>query len=231
VRSLAELGAADTVLCDLTPRGLLAIAEAELTPSFAKLLRRFRYGPGSFKVDWALDGPIPWTAFGCRRAGTVHIGGTLGEIAASERAPWRGSVNSQPFVLLVQPSVCDSTRAPAGKHTAWAYCHVPNGWAGDATERIEAQVERFAPGFGERILARHTMSTAALEATNANLVGGDLSGGAMTAWQTAMRPTPRLYETSRTGLFLCSSSTPPGGGVHGMCGFHAAKAALRFLRA
>lgn len=231
VRSLAELGAADTVLCDLTPRGLLAIAEAELTPSFAKLLRRFRYGPGSFKVDWALDGPIPWTAFGCRRAGTVHIGGTLGEIAASERAPWRGSVNSQPFVLLVQPSVCDSTRAPAGKHTAWAYCHVPNGWAGDATERIEAQVERFAPGFGERILARHTMSTAALEAANANLVGGDLSGGAMTAWQTAMRPTPRLYETSRTGLFLCSSSTPPGGGVHGMCGFHAAKAALRFLRA
>ncbi len=235
VQSLAELGEADAVVCDVTPRGLLAMAEDELTPSYAKLLRRFRYGPGSFKVDWALDGPIPWTAAGCREAGTVHVGGTLDEIAASERAPWAGppsgsTVDAQPFVLLVQPSVCDGTRAPAGKATAWGYCHVPNGWAGDATEAIEAQVERFAPGFRERVLARRVMGTSALEAENANLVGGDLSGGAMTAWQTAMRPTPRLYETSRAGLFLCSSSTPPGGGVHGMCGYHAAQAALRFLR-
>ena len=230
VRSLKELGAADTVVCDLTPRGLLAIAEDELTPSYASLLRRFRYGPGSYKVDWALDGPIPWAAAGCRAAGTVHVGGTMEEIAASERAVWEGEVDARPFALLVQPSVCDGTRAPAGKVTAWGYCHVPNGWAGDATEVIEAQVERFAPGFRERILARHVAGTAALEAENANLVGGDLSGGAMTAWQTAMRPTPRLYETSRAGLFLCSSSTPPGGGVHGMCGYHAAKAALRFLR-
>ena len=229
VRSLAELGAADTVVCDLTPRGLLAIAEGELTPSYAKLLRRFQYGPGSFKVDWALDGPIPWTAAECRRAGTVHVGGTLDEIAASEQAPWQGEVDPRPFVLLVQPSVCDPTRAPAGKHTAWGYCHVPNGWDGDATEAIEEQVERFAPSFGERILARKVSATAELEAENANLVGGDLSGGAMTAWQTAMRPTPRTYETSRAGLFLCSSSTPPGGGVHGMCGYHAAQAALAYL--
>ncbi len=230
VRSLAELGPAETVVCDLTPRGLLAIAEAELTPSYAALLRRYKYGPGSFKVDWALDGPIPWAAPGCRRAGTVHVGGTLDEIAASERAPSAGTVEARPFTLLVQPSVCDPTRAPAGKHTAWAYCHVPNGWAGDATERIEAQVERFAPGFRECILARRATGTAAFEAENANLVGGDLSGGKMTAWQMAMRPTPRLYETSRAGLFLCSSSTPPGGGVHGMCGFHAAQAALQALK-
>ncbi len=230
VHSLAELGPADTIVCDLTPRGLLAIAEGELTPSYAKLLQRYRYGPGSFKVDWALDGPIPWTAADCRRAGTVHVGGTLNEIAAGERAPGNGEVDARPFVLLVQPSICDPTRAPAGQHTAWGYCHVPNGWEGDATVAIEAQVERFAPGFHARILARHVAGTAALEAENANLVGGDLGGGAMTAWQTAMRPTPRTYETSRAGLFLCSSSTPPGGGVHGMCGFHAAAAALDFLR-
>lgn len=229
VQSLGELGAAAAILCDLTPRGLLAIAEPALTPSYASLLRRFRYGPGSFKIDWALRRPIPWSDPRARTAGTVHVGGTLDEVAASERAPWRGEVDAQPFVLVVQPSVCDPTRAPAGHGTAWGYCHVPNGWTGDATASIEAQIERFAPGFGERILARHAMSTAALEASNANLVGGDLSGGAMTPWQTAMRPTPRLYETSRPGLFLCSSSTPPGGGVHGMCGFHAAKAALRFL--
>lgn len=229
VQSLAELGAADLILCDLTPRGLLAIGEADLTPSYTKLLRRFSYGPGSFKVDWALDGPIPWTSADCCRAGTIHVGGTLDEIAASEQAPWAGKVDARPFCLLVQPSVCDPSRAPAGKHTAWAYCHVPNGWQGDATEAIEQQVERFAPGFRDRILKRHVMSTAALEAANANLVGGDLSGGAMTAWQTAMRPTPRTYETSRPGLYLCSSSTPPGGGVHGMCGYHAAEEALNYL--
>ena len=230
VTSLVDVGPAAVTLCDLTPRGLLAVAESELTPSFAALLRRFRPGPGAFKVDWALDGPIPWTAPGCRRAGTVHLGGTLAEIAQSERAPWQKAVEAHPFSLLVQPSICDPGRAPEGKHTAWAYCHVPNGWPGDATDLLENQVDRFAPGFRDRILARHSMGTAALEASNPNLQGGDLSGGAMTAWQTAMRPTPRLYETSRPGLFLCSSSTPPGGGVHGMCGFHAAQAALRYLR-
>ena len=229
IRSLAELGPADLILCDLTPRGLLALAGQELTPSYAALLRRYRYGPGSFKVDWALDGPIPWSSPGCHRAGTVHLGGTLEEIANSERAPRHGSVDSRPFTLLVQPSVCDPSRAPAGKGTAWAYCHVPNGWTGDATTYIEDQVERFAPGFRERILARHVMNPAALQASNANLVGGDLSGGAMDPWQIAMRPTPRTYTTSRPGLFLCSSSTPPGGGVHGMCGYGGALAALRSL--
>ena len=232
VRSLVELGEADLTLCDLTPRGLLGIAEPNLTSSYAKLLRRFRYGPGSFKVDWALDGPIPWsarqTAVG---PGLSTSAGRLDEIAASEQAPWAGKVDARPFCLLVQPSVCDPTRAPAGKHSAWAYCHVPNGWSGDATEAIEQQVERFAPGFRGRILARNVMSTAALEAGNANLVGGDLSGGAMTAWQTAMRPTPRtLRDLPGNGLYLCSSSTPPGGGVHGMCGYHAAIEALAYLK-
>ena len=229
VGSLAELDAADVILCDLTPRGLLAIAGDVLTPSYAALLRRYRYGPGIFKLDWALDGPIPWRDERARGAGTVHVGGTLAEIAASERAMWTGSVDPRPFLIVVQPSVADATRAPAGGHAAWGYCHVPNGWTGDATAEIEEQMERFAPGFRERVLARHSMSPGALETWNANLVGGDVSGGSMTAWQMTMRPTPRLYETSRPGLYLCSSSTPPGGGVHGMCGFHAAREALRWL--
>lgn len=230
VRSLADLPPAEIILCDLSPRGLLALAEPHLTPSYASLLRRFRPGPGSFKIDWALRGPIPWSDARARSAGTVHVGGSLAEIAASERAPWHGQVDARPFVLVVQPSACDPSRAHAGQSAAWGYCHVPNGWPGDATAAIEAQIERFAPSFGERILARNVMGPATLEAGNANLLGGDLSGGAMTAWQTAMRPTPSLYTTSRPGLFLCSSSTPPGGGVHGMCGYHAAQAALRSLR-
>ena len=251
VQSLAEVGPADLILCDLTPTGLLAIArnkdgQSDLTPSFANLLRRFRRGPGIFKVDWALSGPIPWANPAARRAGSVHVGGTLAEIAASERSTWNTTAatwpgpangNARPYLILVQPSVIDPSRAPvaaAGNeqsgHTAWAYCHVPNGWRGDATAAIEQQIERFAPGFPDRILARHTMGTAALEAWNANLLGGDVSGGAMTPWQVAVRPTPRLYNTSNPALFLCSSSTPPGGGVHGMCGYHAARAALRSLR-
>ncbi len=246
VRSVAEAGSADVVLCDLTPAGLLSIAERELTPSFAALLRRFRRGPGMFKVDWALARPIPWANAGVRRAGSVHVGGTMAEIAASERAMWTGSNGAgsaqaraattwpgpeRPLLIVVQPSVADPSRAPAGQGTAWGYCHVPNGWRGDATEAIERQMERFAPGFGETVRARRVWGTQALEQWDANLLGGDVSGGAMTPWQIAVRPTPRLYGTSRAGLFLCSSSTPPGGGVHGMCGYHAAREALHYLRA
>ena len=232
VGSLREVDGADVVLCDVPPGALVRMAEGTdrgLTESYGKLLRRYRHGPGTFKVDWALREPIPWRDARALRAATVHVGGTLDEVARSERAPWRGEVDARPFVLVTQPSVTDATRAPAGRHTAWGYMHTPNGWTGDATEAIEGQMERFAPGFRECVLARHTMGCAALEAWNANLVGGDLSGGAMTAWQTAMRPTPDLYSTSRAGVYLCSSSTPPGGGVHGMCGMHAAERALAWL--
>ncbi len=234
VGSLREVEEADAVLCDTSVEGLLRLAGEELTPSYRALLERYKRGPGIFKVDWALGGPIPWAAAGARRAGTVHVGGRMAEVAASERAMWDGEAASfQPeraFLIVVQPSVADGTRAPEGQGTAWGYCHVPNGWRGDATAAIEAQMERFAPGFGETVLARRVWGTGALEAWDANLLGGNVSGGAMTPWQIAMRPTPRLYGTSRAGLFLCSSATPPGGGVHGMCGYHAARAALRFLR-
>ena len=183
------------------------------------------------RVDWALAGPIPWRAPACERAGTVHLGGTLAEVAAAERAVWRGEHPERPFVLLAQPSLFDPTRAPAGRHTAWAYCHVPNGSTVDMTARIEAQVERFAPGFRERILARHAMGPAELEAIDANLVGGDIGGGVMDLRQLYTRPLPRLvpYATPIRGLYLCSSSTPPGGGVHGLCGYFAARAAERDL--
>ena len=221
---------ADVVLGDVTPRSLVGMAGDAMQGGNKRLLERYQYGPGTFKVDWALNGPIPWAAPECGRAATVHLGGTMEEMAASERAPWEGRVAERPFVLLTQPSVCDRTRAPEGKHTAWAYCHVPNGWTGDATARIEAQVERFAPGFRECVLARKIWSCSAFEEWNPNFIGGDLSGGAMTALQMVMRPTPRLYETSIEGVYLCSSSTPPGGGVHGMCGFHAAERALDYLR-
>jgi phytoene dehydrogenase-like protein len=182
-----------------------------------------------FKVDWALAGPIPWRAAECARAGTVHLGGTLEEVAAVERAPWRGEYPERPFVLLTQPSLFDPSRAPAGKHTAWGYCHVPNGSTVDVTERIEAQVERFAPGFRDLILARHVTNTAALERYNANCVGGDVTGGVADWWQLFTRPVARLnpYTTPLPNLFICSASTPPGGGVHGMCGYFAARAALR----
>ena len=230
VESLRELAGADAVLCDVTPRQLLRMGAGEMQSGNRRLMERFRYGPGVFKIDWALREPIPWAARDCMRAATVHLGGSMEEIAASERAPWRGEISEQPFCILVQPSLFDASRAPAGWHTAWAYCHVPNGWEGDATERIERQVERFAPGFGECVVGRKVWGTRALEAWDANLIGGDLSGGAMTSWQMAMRPTPRLWETSVDGVFLCSASTPPGGGVHGMCGFLAGMAALGYLR-
>ena len=228
VASLAELGSRRLVLCDVGPPALASLAGERLPARYARRLERFRYGPGAFKVDYALDGPIPWTAPDCARAGTVHLGGTLAEIAASERAPWRGEHAERPFVLLAQHTLFDSSRAPAGKHTAWAYCHVPNGSRMDMTERVEAQIERFAPGFRERVLARHAMGPAELEARNPNLVGGDLNGGAADLRGLLARPVARPvpYRTPVPGLYLCSASTPPGGGVHGMCGYLAARAAL-----
>ncbi|HEY2741147.1 MAG TPA: NAD(P)/FAD-dependent oxidoreductase [Gaiellaceae bacterium] len=231
VESLAELGDTRAVLLDVTPRGLLALAGDRLPDRYRRGLERYRYGPGVFKLDWALDGPIPWRAGECACAATVHLGGTLEEIAASERAPGQGEVVERPYVLLAQPSLFDPTRAPTGQHTAWAYCHVPNGSTVDMTERIEAQVERFAPGFRERILARSALGPAEIERYNANYVGGDINGGAATLSQLFTRPVARVspYTTPLPGVFLCSASTPPGGGVHGMCGFHAAQAALRQL--
>jgi phytoene dehydrogenase-like protein len=232
VESLAELGDTRPVLLDLTPRGLLELAGDRLPARYRGRLERYRYGPGVFKLDWALDGPIPWQAEECARAATVHLGATLEEIAASEAAPGRGEVSERPYVLLAQQSLFDPTRAPGGQHTGWAYCHVPNGSSIDMTERIERQVERFAPGFRERILARSTLGPADLERYNANYVGGDINGGAAILRQLFTRPVARLspYTTPLPGVFLCSSSTPPGGGVHGMCGYYAAQAALRFLR-
>jgi phytoene dehydrogenase-like protein len=219
------------VLADVSPRELVRLARGRLPDRYERLLLRYRHGPGAFKVDWALDGPIPWSAAECRRAGTVHLGGSLDEISASEWGAWRGRLSARPFVLLAQTSLFDPTRAPAGKHTAWAYCHVPNGSGQDMTERIEAQVERFAPGFREVVLARHSMGPAELEARNRNLVGGDLNAGAMDLGQLLFRPVrrPVPYRTPLTGVYLCSAATPPGGGVHGMCGFSAARVALRDL--
>jgi phytoene dehydrogenase-like protein len=217
------------VLADVVPRELVRLARGRLPERYERRLQRFRHGPGAFKVDWALGGPIPWSAPECGRAGTVHLGGTLDEIAQSEWAAWSGRPATRPFVLLVQQTVFDDTRAPAGKHSAWAYCHVPNGSTFDMTERIEAQVERFAPGFRDLVLARYTIAPAEFEARNRNLVGGDLNGGAMDLGQLVFRPAGRLapYRTPLEGVYLCSASTPPGGGVHGMCGYWAAQAALR----
>src|SRR5690242_12006559 len=218
-----ELPRADVVLCDVSPRELARIARL---PGYA---RRHRYGPGAFKLDWALSGPIPWRDERCTRAATVHLGSSFMEVVASERSP--GS--HTPFVLLAQPSLWDPSRAPAGSHTAWAYCHVPHGAALDMTKAVEAQVERFAPGFGERILARNAWGPHELEAHNRNLVGGDLNGGLMDLRQLYTRPVAKLvpYRTPRRGVYICSAATPPGGGVHGMCGFAAAKVALRDLAA
>ncbi|HEX5469735.1 MAG TPA: NAD(P)/FAD-dependent oxidoreductase [Gaiellaceae bacterium] len=229
VDSLDELPPTRSVLCDVAPRELVRIAGSRLPRDYVRRLGHFRHGPGAFKVDYALDGPIPWAAPECARAGTVHLGGTLAEIAESERSPWRGRHAERPFVLLAQHSLFDQTRAPAGRHTAWAYCHVPNGSAFDMTARIEAQIERFAPGFGERVLARSVLPPRELERRNRNLVGGDLNGGAATLWRLAARPVLKLdpYATPARGVYLCSASTPPGGGVHGMCGYLAAQAALR----
>ncbi len=229
VERLDRLGSPDLTLCDVTPRQFLRIADLSAHRPFRQLLEQYRYGPGVFKVDWALREPIPWTAKDCWRAGTVHLGGTLEEIAASERAAWEGRPPEKPFVLLAQPTLFDPTRAPTGFHTAWAYCHVPNGWQGSALAQIEAQIERFAPGFRECILARAAQGPAAMQASNENLVGGDINGGAANAKQFVMRPTWRTYSTPLKGVYFCSSSTPPGGAVHGMCGYNSAQRALRWL--
>ena len=229
IESLDELPrGAGRVLLDLAPRGVLELAGGRLPERYRRALSRYRYGPGIFKLDWALDGPIPWRAPEVARAGTVHLGGTLDELAASEHAAVRGQHHERPFVLLVQPSI-DPSRAPAGRHTAWAYCHVPSGSTRDMTAVIEGQVERFAPGFRELIAARHAMDSAEVERRNPNYVGGAITGGSQDLRQLYTRPVARPvpYSTPVPGLFICSSSTPPGGGVHGMCGYWAARAALR----
>jgi phytoene dehydrogenase-like protein len=218
-------------LLDVTPLQLICIAGHKLPSSYQRRLEQYRYGPGVFKIDYALSGPIPWKAQACLRAGTVHVGGTLEEVAASERTVCEGKIPERPFVLLAQPSLFDHTRAPEGKHVLWAYCHVPNSSEVDMTERIEKQIERFAPGFRDCILARHSMNCSEMEGRNTNLVGGDINGGAADLWQLLARPvlSPTPYRTPVPGIYLCSSSTPPGGGVHGMCGFHAAEAAIHDL--
>ena len=228
VRSMADIPEARAVLFDLTPKQLLAIAGDRLSGLYRSRLSRYRYGYGVFKIDWALDGPIPFTAPVVRQAGTVHLGGTLAEIRAAEQAVADGQHPDRPYVLLAQQSQFDASRAPAGKHTAWAYCHVPNGSTLDQTAVIEQQIERFAPGFRDRILARHTMNTVAMEAYNPNYVGGDINGGIIDLGQLFTRPIATLspYATSAPGIYFCSSSTPPGGGVHGMCGYHAARNVL-----
>jgi phytoene dehydrogenase-like protein len=229
IESLAALASHDVTLCDVTPRQLLRIADDRLSSAYKRQLERYRYGPAVFKVDYALSSPIPWKAQECLRAATVHIGGTIEEIAASEDAMRHGHHAERPFVLLAQPTLFDPSRAPEGRHVAWAYCHLPNGSTFDMLPRLEAQIERFAPGFRECVLERRIFSPAALEAMDANLVGGDIGGGAVDLRQFLFRPTRRHYATSARNIYLCSSSTPPGGGVHGMCGYNAAKLALSRL--
>jgi phytoene dehydrogenase-like protein len=229
VESLDSLSEYDVILCDVTPRQLLALGGSRLSDTYKRQLQQFRYGPGVFKLDYALNTPIPWAASECARAATVHLGGAFDEIAASEKAVRRGQCAERPFVLLVQPSLFDPLRAPAGKHTAWAYCHVPNGSKADMLQKIEDQIERFAPGFRQTILARHVFSPTSIESMNENLVGGDISGGVIDLRHMLFRPTRKLYATSARNIYICSSSTPPGGGVHGMCGYHAAKMALAKL--
>ena len=222
---ITELPEADLILAAITPRQLLRIAGSQLPSRYCRRLERFRYGAGAFKIDYALSAPIPWAASECSRAATVHVGGTLEEITESERT----YTAERPFVLLGQPSLFDPSRAPVDHHTAWAYCHVPNGSAEDYTESIERQITRFAPDFRDCILARSISSPAALERWNPNLIGGDFVGGAMDLRQLFFRPTPSLYRTPRSNLYLCGASTPPGGGVHGMSGYHAAMTALAHL--
>ncbi|OLY90626.1 Phytoene dehydrogenase-related protein [Cnuella takakiae] len=229
VSSLRQLPDAHAVLFDVTPRQLLQIAGYRFSSLYQWQLNRYRYGMGVFKVDWALDDAIPFAAEGCRTAGTVHLGNTIEEIALGEQLTSKGGHAEKPFVLLAQQSLFDVSRAPKGKHTAWAYCHVPNGSTRDMTAAIENQVERFAPGFRERIIGRHTMNTAQMEAYNPNFIGGDINGGILDVGQLFTRPALRYspYRTAAKGIYICSSSTPPGGGVHGMCGYHAAKQALK----
>jgi len=232
VSRIEELGGARVVMLDIGPYQFARLAGARLPTRYRRALERYRYGAAAFKVDWALDGPVPWAAPACARAATVHLAGRLEEVVASEAAHERGQVHERPFVLFVQPTLFDSTRAPAGRHTAWAYCHVPNGCTLDPTDRIEGQVERFAPGFRDRILARSTITPAQFEQRNANLIGGDINGGRMDLLQVVRRPVlrPSPYRTPLHGVYLCSASTPPGGGVHGMGGYHAARLALGGLR-
>lgn len=230
INSLRDLPEYELLLCDLQPRQLLSIVGPQLSETYKRELSRFRPGPGAFKVDYALSGPIPWKARECLRAATVHLGGSFEEIAASEAAMSDGRHAERPFVLLVQPSLFDASRAPAGTHTAWAYCHVPNASAVNMLERIENQIERFAPGFRDCVLARNVLAPSDLEKMDANLIGGDISGGAMSLQQFLFRPTRHQYATSDPRIYLCSSSTPPGGGVHGMCGYHAANVALEKMR-
>jgi phytoene dehydrogenase-like protein len=229
VESVDELDDAGSVLLDVTPRQVVALAGHRLPSGYLRALSRYRYGPGVFKVDWALDGPIPWRDAAVGRVGTVHLGGELEEIAEAEAQVTAGRVPDRPYVLLAQPTVCDPSRAPAGKHVGWAYCHVPHGSDVDMTARIEAQVERFAPGFRDLVLARSTMSAGQMEVYNPNYVGGDINGGRQDLRQLFTRPVARAvpYTTPDPRLFICSSSTPPGGGVHGMCGYFAAQAVLR----
>ncbi|MBS0031187.1 phytoene desaturase family protein [Chitinophaga sp. 22321] len=228
VSSLSQLPSHHAVLFDLTPKQLLTIAGEQFSPHYKRQLTRYRYGPGVFKIDWALNGPVPFSAPECRQAATVHLGGSFAEIALSEQRAYSGQPNTAPFVLLTQQSLFDH-RAPEGKHTAWAYCHVPNGDTTDMTEIIEKQVERFAPGFRDLILAKHTFNAQQMETYNPNYAGGDINGGIIDIRQLYARPVPRLnpYRTSAKGIYICSSATPPGGGVHGMCGYHAANTVLK----
>jgi len=232
VDTLASLPPSRVVLLDVTPRQLLRIGGDRLSRFYRWRLARYRYGPGVFKMDWALNAPVPWRAPECGRAGTLHLGGSLAEIAAGERASWEGRHSERPYVLVTQPSLFDPTRAPRGKQTLWAYCHVPNGSTVDMRQILERQIERYAPGFRDCIEETHVMSPADLERSNANLVGGDLGGGAGDLMQVYTRPVARLnpYRTSIDNVFLCSSSTPPGVGVHGMSGYHAARTAMKMIR-
>ncbi len=230
IENLEALREHDVTLCDVTPRQLVRIAGSRLSNQYRQRLEKYRYGPAAFKVDYALSQPIPWKARECERAATVHLGGSFGEIAASEKAMATGQPPERPFMILAQPSLFDPSRAPSGKHTAWVYCHVPNRSRFDMLPRMEAQIERFAPGFRDCVLARKVFSPSDLENMDANLVGGDIGGGAMDLRQFLFRPTRLQYATSAEDIYLCSSSTPPGGGVHGMCGYHAARLALSRMK-
>lgn len=232
VRDIRDLPDARTTLLDLTPRGLLSVAGAQIPKGYAAAMGRYAYGPGICKIDWALSGPAPWTAPECREAGTLHVCGTFEEVAASESEIQSGRHPDRPYCIVTQPGVVDPTRAPDGKHTLWAYCHVPSGSAIDMSDRVEAQIERFAPGFRDLVMARSVITAADSERHNPNYVGGDINGGAATLMQTVFRPAKRWnpYRTPMRGVYLCSSSTPPGGGVHGMCGYWAARTALSDLR-
>jgi phytoene dehydrogenase-like protein len=229
VESLDDLPKSRAVLLDISAWQFVRIAGERLPKAYRHRLKKFRHAPGIFKIDYALSSPIPWKAEACKRAGTIHLGGTIGEIATTERDVSHGKIPERPFTLVAQQSLFDDTRAPRGQHTLWAYCHVPFGCQIDMAERVESQIERFAPGFRDCILARHSAGAVDLEKSNPNLAGGDINGGAANLTQLIARPilSPTPYRTPLRGVYLCSASTPPGGGVHGMCGYHAARAALR----